>query len=141
VNIMSRRQQILTAIITINIISTWLHYTDNALYLDRYPGPSWFTTPGVFATVIIMTPIGLLGYWLYHKQSFLLSYLVLGVYVITSISSPGHYLFPMVQQMSLKMHALIWSDAMSGISLLTFIGWSGMIDREWQKVKLPGEHL
>jgi hypothetical protein len=132
---MSRQQKILSAIIIINIISTWLHYTDNALYLDKYPGPAWFTTPGVFATVIVMTPVGLLGYWLYHRQAFWWSYLALGLYSITSVSSPGHYLFPMMHAMSLKMHELIWSDALSGISLIAFILWSGAIAQEWQGTK------
>jgi hypothetical protein len=134
-NSMNRQQKILIAIITINIISTWLHYTDNALYLEQYPGPDWFTTPGVFATVIMMTPVGLLGYWLYQRQSFLLSYIALGIYSITSVSSPGHYLFPMIHEMSLKMHGLIWSDALSGLSLLAFIWWSGVITQEWQSTK------
>jgi hypothetical protein len=128
----NRQQKILMVIITINLVSTVLHYTDNALFLDQYPGPSWFTTPGVFATLIVMTPVGLLGYWLYTKRAFLLSYLALGLYSITSISSPGHYLFPMMHQMSLKMHGLIWSDALSGLSLIIFILWSSAISQEWR---------
>jgi hypothetical protein len=35
-----RRQRILLALVILNLISTWLHYTDNALFLDRYPGPT-----------------------------------------------------------------------------------------------------
>jgi hypothetical protein len=132
-NIVNRQQKILMIIIVINLVSTVLHYTDNALFLDQYPGPEWFTTPGVFATLMVMTPVGLLGYWLYVKQSFLFSYLALGLYSITSISSPGHYLFPMTHEMSLKMHSLIWSDALSGMSLITFILWSGGIAQEWRK--------
>jgi hypothetical protein len=132
-NITNRQQTILIAIIVINIISTWLHYTDNALFLEQYPGPDWFTTKGVFSTVMVMTPVGLLGYWLYSRQSFLLSYLTLGIYSITSISSPGHYLFPMMHEISLKMHGLIWSDAFSGLSLIAFILWSGGVAQEWRK--------
>jgi hypothetical protein len=89
-NLSKRPQQILLAILALNLVSTWLHYMDNALFLNQYPGPEWFTPLGVLATVIVMTPIGLFGYWLY-----------------TSVSSPGHYLFPMVTPMSFKMHGLI----------------------------------
>jgi hypothetical protein len=130
---MNRQQKILTVIVIVNLVSTWLHYTDNALFLERYPGPDWFTTRGVFATIIIMTPVGLLGYWLYRRQSFLFSYIALGLYSITSISSPGHYLFPMMHEMSLKMHSLIWSDAVSGLSLISFILWSSGLAQEWRK--------
>jgi hypothetical protein len=58
---MNRQQKILTMIVIVNLVSTWLHYTDNALFLEQYPGPDWFTTRGVFATIIIMTPVGLLA--------------------------------------------------------------------------------
>ena len=61
------RQTILLAVITLNLISTWLHYIDNALFLSRYPGPQWFTSVGVIITVIVITPVGLLGYWFYTK--------------------------------------------------------------------------
>ena len=90
---------------------------------------------GVWATVIVMTPIGLCGYWLYSKGSFLISYLFLGAYSITSVSSPGHYLYPMIMPMSLKMHGLIWLDALSGLSLIVFLLWSSAIAQEWRRSK------
>ncbi|MGJ5672777.1 MAG: hypothetical protein ACR9NN_04040 [Nostochopsis sp.] len=123
-NFSKRHQQVLLAIITLNLISTWLHYTDNALFLSQYPGPQWFTPSGVIGAVIVMTPVGLLGYWLYTRGMFWLAYIFLGLYSITSISSPGHYLFPMVVPMSLKMHSLIWLDGMSGLLLIGFLLWS-----------------
>jgi hypothetical protein len=131
-----RPQQILLALIALNLLSTWLHYTDNALFLNRYPGPDWFTPIGVLATVTVMTPIGLFGYWSYTRRSFWLAYLSLGAYSITSVSSPGHYLFPMVTPMSLKMHGLIWLDAVSGLSLVGFLLWSSAILREWQNTEI-----
>jgi hypothetical protein len=73
------RTKTLLTIVVFNLISTWLHYTDNAIYVDRYPGPAWFTSIGVFVTIAIMTPIGILGYWLYRQNQFLLSYVVLGI--------------------------------------------------------------
>jgi hypothetical protein len=131
-NLSVPHQRTLLAILILNLISTGLHYTDNALHLSQYPGPSWFTSIGVLATVIIMTPIGILGYWFYTRRSFWISYLLLGIYSITSVSSPGHYLFPMTAPMSLKMHGLIWLDAFSGLALIAFIGWSWAIAKEWQ---------
>ncbi|MDJ0774616.1 MAG: hypothetical protein QNJ49_14540 [Mastigocoleus sp. MO_167.B18] len=86
-------QIVLLILVVLNIISTMLHYTDNAIFVEQYPEPEWFTTAGVFATLILMTPFGLLGYWLYRKGIFWCSYLCLGFYSITSVSSPGHYLF------------------------------------------------
>ena len=95
----NRHQTVLLAIVILNLISTWLHYTDNALFLDRYPGPEWFTPTGIITTVMLMTPIGVLGYWVYKQAKFWLAYLLLGLYSLTSISSPGHYLAPIVVPM------------------------------------------
>lgn len=135
-NLPKHPQQILLVILVLNLISTWLHYTDNALFLNQYPGPEWFTSIGVLATVIIMTPIGLFGYWLYVKRSFWLSYLLLGAYSITSVSSPGHYLFPIAMPMSVKMHSLIWLDAVSGLLLVGFLLWSCAVVQEWHNTEI-----
>lgn len=50
----NRTQQILFAILVLNLMSTWLHYTDNALFLSQYPGPGWFTPIGILMTVFKM---------------------------------------------------------------------------------------
>ncbi|MDJ0717526.1 MAG: hypothetical protein QNJ54_25445 [Prochloraceae cyanobacterium] len=126
-------QIILLLLVLFNIVSTTLHYTDNAIFVDRYPEPDWITTAGVFATLIFMTPFGLLGYWLYGRGLFWLSYLCLGFYSITSISSPAHYFYPMVTSMSVKMHLLIWCDAIAGLSLIGFIFWSSLLLQQWHK--------
>ncbi|ODG99824.1 hypothetical protein A4S05_36175 [Nostoc sp. KVJ20] len=132
INTSNFRQTILLGIIILNLISTWLHYIDNALFLSRYPGPTWFTSVGVISTVIVMTIVGILGYWFYTKGMFWLAYFLLGLYSITSISSPVHYLFPMVAPMSLKMHSLIWLDGVMGLLLIVFLLWSSFILKEWR---------
>jgi hypothetical protein len=131
----NRHQSILLPIITLNLISTGLHYVDNALFLNRYPGPDWFTATDVLGTVVVMTPIGLLGYWLYSRRAFWFAYVMLGLYSITGISSPGHYLYPIVIPMSAKMHSLIWLDAISGLSLIGFVLWSCVAAQEWRKTQ------
>lgn len=129
---MNRAQFVLLAIVILNLGSTWLHYSDNAIHLEQYSGLDWFTPAGVWGTVIVMTPIGLLGYWLYCKRSLGLAYGLLGIYSLTSLSSPGHYLLPMPVPMSLKMHGLVWLDAVSGLVLVGFLLWSGAIAQEWR---------
>ncbi len=129
----NRHQTVLLAIVILNFISTCLHYTDNALFLERYPGPEWFTPMGIIATVMLMTPIGVIGYWVYKQAKFWLAYLLLGLYSLTSVSSPGHYLAPMVVPMSVKMHILIWLDGFAGVSLIVFLIWSGFVRQEWRR--------
>jgi hypothetical protein len=122
----------LIGIVALNLVSTWLHYIHNAIFLDCYPGPDWFTPQMIILTVALMSVIGILGYWLYSRSAFLWSYVCLGLYSITSISSPGHYLYPIVVPMSTTMHSLIWLDALSGVTLISFLLWSGLFAQEWR---------
>jgi hypothetical protein len=129
-----KHQTILLLVLIASIISTSLHYTDNAIFVDRYPEPQWFTTSGVFITWGIMTLVGIVGYWLYTQQKFWASYLFLSVYSFTGLSSPAHYFYGAMSVFSLKMHALIWSDALTSLLVLVFVVWSALLSKDWQKI-------
>ena len=122
----------LQIILVVNIIITSLHYTDNALNVDLYPEPDWITTSGVFLTWGVMSAIGILGYWLYNQQKYWLSYLFLGIYAGTGLSSVAHYFYGALSQFSLKMHAFIWSDAIAGSLVVGFLVWSVLIAQQWR---------
>ena len=126
----------LLAVLIFSIAITSIHYTDNAIFVNEYPEPEWFTTSGVFITWIVMTAIGIMSYWLYSQQLFWLSYLFLGIYAGTGLSSPAHYLYGAISQFSLKMHALIWTDVIAGLSVVAFIVWSLLIAQEWRQKKI-----
>jgi hypothetical protein len=96
--------RLLLAVIVINIIITSFHYTDNALFVNMYPEPEWFTTSGVFMTWGIMTIIALIAYWLYIQKNYLFSYIALIIYSTTGLSSPIHYLYGMMPDFSVKMN-------------------------------------
>ena len=50
----------------------------------------------------------------------------------TGVSSPANYFYPAHHAFSEKMHLLIWTDAIAGISLLSFILWLVLVVKEWQ---------
>ena len=122
----------LLSILIFNIAITSMHYTDNAIFLEDYPEPSWITTSGVFISWVIMTSIAIMSYWLYARQNFWSSYLFLSIYSITGLSSPAHYLYGELSQFSVKMHAFIWSDVVAGLLVLGFVIWSILIARQWR---------
>lgn len=127
-------QKILLCLLIASIISTSLHYTDNGIFLDKYPGPEWITNAHiVYIAWIILTLTGLVGYWLYKRAMLRFAYLCLGIYSLTGLSSPGHYFYGEMSKFSLKMHTLIWFDFFAGSLVLGFILWSGLLVREWQK--------
>ena len=111
----------LLSIVLLNVVTTWLHYTDNALSLDKYTGFPWFTPANVISTVAIMTPVGIAGYWLHKGGHRKIAYFLLGVYSITSLSSLGHYLLPGALAMPTRMHISIWMDGIAGLLLISFL--------------------
>lgn len=122
----------LLSVLIFSIAITSIHYTDNAIYVHDYPEPEWFTTFGVFLTWIVMTAIGIVSYWLYSKQYFWLSYFLLSMYAGTGLSSPAHYFYGELSQFSVKMHILIWTDVIAGLSVVAFLTWSLFVAQEWR---------
>jgi hypothetical protein len=131
--IMKKQNQIiLLCLLIASMIITSLHYIDNAIFLDKYPSPEWISSAyGVYIAWIILTLIGLIGYWLYKSGTIGFAYLCLGIYSLTGLSSPVHYFYGAMVEFSLKMHTLIWFDFFAGSLILGFIIWSGLIIREW----------
>ena len=125
----------LLAVLIFSIASTSIHYTDNAIFIRQYPEPEWITTSGVFISWGVMTSIAIMSYLLYSKQYYWLSYLFLGIYSVTGLSSPTHYLYGALSQFSVKMHAFIWTDAIAGLAVIAFGIWSALITQEWRSVK------
>ncbi|WP_019508381.1 hypothetical protein [Pleurocapsa sp. PCC 7319] len=127
-----RSKTSLLPILIFSIVITSIHYTDNAIFVHDYPEPEWFTTSGVFITWVVMTLIGIISYWVYSKQKYWLSYFLLGIYAGTGLSSPAHYFYGSLSQFSIKMHILIWTDVIAGLSIVGFIIWSFLIAQEWR---------
>ncbi len=131
----SHNQTLLLLFLITSIVSTNLHYTDNATFINNYPEPDWVTVSGIYTAWTVMTIIGILGYWLYTQTKLWLSYLCLSIYSITGLSSPVHYFYGAMSNFSIKMHAFIWLDLLTGASILGFVIWSGLLLREWQPQK------
>ncbi len=129
---------VLMGVLAINVVVTSIHYSDNAIHLASYPGPTWFSPFGVMAIWVAMTLLSPIGYWLYVRRQFIAAYLCLGVYALTGLTSPGHYLYEGAQSMTVKMTVLIWSDAIAGLLIVGFLLRSGLFHREWQKNPLIG---
>jgi hypothetical protein len=129
----NQRPTLLLVLLIVGIVTTILHYTDNFLFFDNYPVPTWITKPSVYVAWLILTSFGIAGYWLYKQRLFWIAYVCLCVYSITGVSSLGHYFYGSLTNFSVKMNTLIWLDAISGTALLSFTLWSGLVLKEWQK--------
>lgn len=129
---MKQNKTWLLSVLILNIVITSIHYTDNAVFVHEYPEPEWFSTSGVLLTWIVMTAIAIIAYWVYSKQNYWLSYFLLGMYAGTGLSSPAHYFYGSLSEFSIKMHLLIWTDAIAGLSVVAFLTWSFLFAQEWR---------
>lgn len=117
---MKDRNQLLTIVI-FSIIITSIHYTDNAIFINRYPEPEWITASGVYLSWGVMSLLGIAGYWLYSQEKHWWSYFCLAVYSLTGLSSPAHYFYGGMSEFSLKMNLFIWFDFVAGASVIGFV--------------------
>lgn len=125
-----KRQFLLKSLLIACIISTAIHFTDNYLYIENYPQPDWITPSSVYISWIIWTVIGLTSYWLYRTKRFWLAYWCLTVYSFCGLDSLGHYLYGAISEFTMKMHFFIVTDGLTGLAILGFTLWSGLILKE-----------
>lgn len=130
-NLEVKRQFLLKLILIASIISTAIHFTDNYRFIHLYPQLAWITAPSIYQFWIVLTVVGIAGYWLYKFRKFWQAYLCLMIYSLTGLASLGHYLYGSLSQFSLKMHLFIWTDALVGLAMLGFLLWSSLILKEW----------
>ncbi|YAF98401.1 MAG: hypothetical protein AB3A66_12425 [Nodularia sp. CChRGM 3473] len=136
-NLEIKRQKLLKILLIASIISTGIHFTDNYLFIEQYPQPDWITAPVIYQSWLILTTIGITGYWLYEYRKFWFAYACLLVYSLTGLASPGHYLYGNLSHFSAKMHIFIWTDGLTGLAILGFIFWSALILKQWQTELSP----
>lgn len=120
----NQRQVWLLGLIAINIFASVLHY------VDQNPEPSWFAPQITDSLWLIMTPLGLAGYYQYIKKSFSSAYLCLYTYIIISQITLGHYIITPLWHLSLKTNTLILFESITAIPLLLFVGWSQFFLKE-----------
>lgn len=133
-NLEVKRQFLLKLLLIASIISTAIHFTDNYRFIHLYPQPAWITAPSIYQFWIVLTVVGIVGYWLYKFRKFWLAYLCLTLYLLTGLASPGHYLYGSLSQFSLKMHLFIWTDGLTGLAVLGFVLWSSLLLKEWRLI-------
>ena len=131
-NLEGKRLFLLKLILIASILSTAMHFIDNYRFINDYPQPVWITAPSIYQSWIILTGIGIAGYWLYRFRKFGFAYVCFILYSLTGLASPGHYLYGALSDFSLKMHLLIWADGLTGLAVLGFVFWSALMLKGWR---------
>jgi hypothetical protein len=122
-----RALRLLKAILAVSMLSTAIHYTDNFVQVNRYPGPG-----GSFYTVVrvaivlgwpLLTAIGLIGYRRYREHRYQEARVCLCVYSLTGLATLGHFAYGN-PQIPPFFYATLFTDTLAGLAVLAFVLWS-----------------
>ena len=114
----------LRALIALLIVSTAIHYTDNAVAVDEYPGTEPGGAVGVPLFWVAFTVAGLIGYRLYTRGREPLAQILLGVFAYSGVSSAGHFLWDGMADLAVWQNVSVAVDIALGSALLGWIVWS-----------------
>jgi len=118
------------------VASTLVHYTDNFVNIDDYPQPHWITHAVIPTAWVLLTAFGLGGYALFRRGRYTAAGLCLLVYSYTGLSSLGHYPYGAPSDFSIKMHAGILVDGVTGAAVLAVALWLLIGSRRRQGTRL-----
>ena len=100
-------------------LASLLHYSHNAIYLERYPNmPAWITRSGVFAAWGVVAGIGLCGLLLLRYVNRLAGLVMLGVYAVLGFDGLAHYCLAPISAHSFDINFTIWAEVLAAAALL-----------------------
>jgi hypothetical protein len=106
------------------VVSTAIHFTDNAFKIDEYPGTEPGGTIGVPLFWLGFMAAGLIGYRLYVRGREPAAQILLFVFAYAGLATPLHYTSPGGSRLEWWEHVSIATDALTGLAVLGFVIWS-----------------
>ena len=114
-------------VIAVTAALTLFHFTDNAVNLETYPGPSW--QPDWFEWVVvaswpIYTVIGIAAYLSYRGDRFPLANVLLVAYSFVGLVSIGHFFTASPAELTTRGAISVFVDITAGSVVLAIAIWS-----------------
>ncbi len=129
-------QRVLFTIVAAAVLATTIHYADNYSSFEKYPKGSVafveVTSTIVGLTWLLLTPVGMLGYWLYTRGSMLAAYGSLAIYSIVGLTTPIHYTEAGLSSFPWWRNVSILTDGVTGAAVVAFVLWSALLAQEWR---------
>ncbi|NEO82968.1 MAG: hypothetical protein F6J87_01715 [Spirulina sp. SIO3F2] len=107
--------------LAINVLVSIAHYIHNMVFLPEYHEPAWITPTLIDSLWFVMTPFGLVGYWLYCRGKLQAAKTSLFVYCALSSLVLGHYVITPIWTLSLTINLMIWAEAIAASILSVYV--------------------
>ena len=111
----------MTALVAALFVSTAVHYTDNYVAFDSYPGKDAITRWSIPLSWALLTLAGAAGYVLWRRGHDLLGHSLLATYALTGLTTPLHYLYGTPADLPFWRNVSILCDGILGAALLAFV--------------------
>ena len=99
-----------------------LHYGHNAVVLDDYPNlPTWLSRTQIYAAWLVVTAVGLVGWFLTRRGYQLPGLIVLAVYGLLGLDGLGHYAAAPLSAHTFAMNLTIGLEVATAVLLLTAV--------------------
>ena len=104
--------------------ASFLHFWHNAEYVADYPNlPSWITGASVYATWLVISVVGLIGYVLFRRRHTTIGLFVLGVYAAFGFYGLLHYTCAPMSAHTTGMNVTIWTEVITAGLALSVVAW------------------
>jgi len=119
--------RVVGAVVFGTIALTLIHFTDNAVNVDKYPKagwqPDWFEWVVVFGW-FLYSAIGVAGYRLYRAGRLPAAEVCLLVYGLAVASSLAHFLYGSPSDMPTFSAVSVFIDLAAGLAVIGVAAWS-----------------
>ena len=111
----ARRMRTIKLLIAAGMLTSVLHFADNAFAIEHYPEPGWITPVGVIISWCVVTAIALVA--LTRKSADGLFFTAAGIYALVLLSGLLHYAFAPPMHMPVRSHITVIAEALVGAAL------------------------
>ena len=127
-------------VVAATAVVTLFHFTDNAVNLETYPGPSW--QPDWFEWIVVLSwpiyaLIGLAAYLRYRSGSFASANALLVAYSFVGLVSIGHFLYASPAELTTRGAISVFVDILAGSVVLAVALWSILARRAGAEAPAP----
>lgn len=110
----TRRDTTLKILLGATLVTSAIHFLDNAFRLDLYPGPAWLTREGILLAWLALPVLAWAAYQSANRAA-LMGYGLLG------FAGFAHYLPMHRHAVSPRCFATIFAEALASAALIVFV--------------------
>jgi len=108
------RRETIVILLAATLLTSAVHFVDNAFRLDLYPGPAWLTRNGVLLAWLVLPVLA----WMAYRSGMRTA---LAAYGVLGFAGLAHFLVPHPHAIPLRCAVTILGEAISSAVLIAYV--------------------